>query len=60
MLTKLCMQGDASERTLKLVKCDETLQNQRWVFSEFVNATALNNWFDSGRKFKDDGSVFWN
>ncbi|KAG5672938.1 hypothetical protein PVAND_003025 [Polypedilum vanderplanki] len=59
MNNKLCIEGNAEERTLKLTKCDEMLKSQKWIFSDFVNATALQNWYESGRKFKDDNSVFW-
>lgn len=56
---KLCLQGNGNGGNLELTKCDETLKQQRWIFNEFMNETALKNWNYSGRPFQAGNSVYW-
>lgn len=54
-----CIEANLEDLTLKFEKCDENSSLQRWMFTEFVNETALNNWEQSGRSLKGTDGVYW-
>jgi hypothetical protein len=56
---KLCIEANPTKDALKFSKCDEYVKNQQWSFSEFVNITALENWYHSGRAFQKNNEVYW-
>lgn len=44
-----CLEANLDEMNLKFTKCNETLEMQKWKWSQFVNETALGNWEKSGK-----------
>ncbi|XP_070497839.1 N-acetylgalactosaminyltransferase 6-like [Chironomus tepperi] len=58
MANKQCIEVNFEDLTLKFAKCDESLKQQKWIFNEFVNQTALSNWSHFGRPLQEDG-VYW-
>jgi hypothetical protein len=51
--------GNLDDFELQFMKCDETLQNQKWIFTDFMNETALNDWRNSGRPLPGGEGIFW-
>ena len=58
MANKQCIEANLEDLSLKFAKCDESLKQQKWMFNEFINETALSNWSRFGRSFQGDG-VYW-
>lgn len=48
---KQCLEADVDTGQLKFALCDETTENQRWIWTSFTNKTLLENWEKSGKPF---------
>lgn len=61
LLKKMCIEAveNTEEMSIKLQKCDENLKTQKWIFTTFINQTAIQDWHKSGRPFKNNHYFYW-
>ena len=50
---KRCLEADITKKKLKFVICDEEVESQKWIWTNFVNKLLLDNWNRSGRPFEN-------
>ncbi|XP_070497840.1 N-acetylgalactosaminyltransferase 4-like [Chironomus tepperi] len=59
MVNNKCLQGEINEESIKFANCNDSIKLQQWIFSDFMNETALNDWKNSGRPMHGDDDVYW-
>lgn len=56
MVSHQCIQSDVFKKSIKFSKCDETIKEQKWKFTEFTNEATLRDWKSFGRPLEDNES----
>ena len=54
MVSHRCIQPDFLKKSIKLSECDNSMKEQKWTFTSFMNETALLDWKNFGRPLEDD------